>query len=89
MGAVGGGETVTLTTAQIPSHTHIQDAHVHIGGEHTHNNTLSGYGTASTSGNGPSAGNTPSATSTNQSSGSSTAHAVVPPALVINHIIKT
>ncbi len=29
VGDTGGAKTVTLTTAQMPSHTHIQDAHYH------------------------------------------------------------
>jgi len=32
----GGAKTVTLTEAQIPSHTHVQDAHTHTQDAHTH-----------------------------------------------------
>lgn len=32
----GGAKTVTLTEAQIPSHTHIQDAHTHTQNSHNH-----------------------------------------------------
>lgn len=32
----GGAKTVTLTEAQIPSHTHVQDAHTHTQNAHTH-----------------------------------------------------
>lgn len=37
LGAVGGGESVTLTAAQMPSHAHTQDAHNH--GQNSHNHT--------------------------------------------------
>ena len=42
LGATGGAETVTLTTAQMPSHSHTQNAHSHTGytstnGNHDHN----------------------------------------------------
>jgi microcystin-dependent protein len=40
LGATGGAETVTLTEAQIPSHTHIQNSHNHTQDAHTHSNTL-------------------------------------------------
>ena len=32
----GGAKTVTLTTAEMPSHTHTQDAHTHTQDAHTH-----------------------------------------------------
>jgi len=32
----GGAKTVTLTEAQIPSHTHVQDAHTHTQDSHNH-----------------------------------------------------
>lgn len=36
LGAIGGAETVTLTEAQMPSHTHIQNPHTHTQDAHTH-----------------------------------------------------
>ena len=35
-GESGGSETVTLTVAQMPVHTHVQDAHNHTQNAHTH-----------------------------------------------------
>lgn len=32
----GGAKTVTLTAAEMPSHTHVQDAHTHTQNSHTH-----------------------------------------------------
>ena len=36
LGHRGGSETVTLTSAQMPSHTHTQNAHTHAQNGHTH-----------------------------------------------------
>lgn len=71
LGAVGGGETVTLSIAQIPSHTHTC----------TTSSAISGASTSGTIG-------PPTGTNTG-ANGSGGAHANVPPALVINYIIKT
>ena len=32
----GGAKTVTLTSTEMPSHTHVQDVHTHIQDAHTH-----------------------------------------------------
>lgn len=84
LGAAGGGETVTLTTTTMPSHTHVQNAHSHTVP------SGSAPGTAISSINGGNAINTStsSVTATNQNNGSSGAHANVPPAIVGNIIIK-
>jgi microcystin-dependent protein len=36
LGETGGAKTVTLTDAQLPSHTHLQNAHTHLQNAHTH-----------------------------------------------------
>jgi microcystin-dependent protein len=36
LGDSGGAETQTLTSAQMPTHTHTQDAHTHTQNSHTH-----------------------------------------------------
>ena len=41
-GATGGAATVTLTTQQIPSHTHTGPSHTHTGPSHSHSFTPSG-----------------------------------------------
>lgn len=38
VGATGGADTVTLTTAQIPAHTHTGPSHNHSGPSHNHSN---------------------------------------------------
>lgn len=48
----GGAKTVTLTAAEMPSHTHIQDAHTHV--QNAHNHTMRHFPTAT----GASTGNT-------------------------------
>jgi microcystin-dependent protein len=37
LGAAGGAQTHTLGTAEMPSHTHTQDAHTHTQNSHRHN----------------------------------------------------
>ena len=73
----GGAKTVTLTSAEMPSHTHVQDAHTHVQDAHAHNQQrhgtttggLTGITTApdTSSSNPTSMGpNTASTTTTNQ-----------------------
>ena len=74
----GGAKTHTLTSAEMPSHTHTQDAHLHSA------SVLTGTGLdisvgASTI---PVAGNTGSTVATNQNTGGGGAHANLQPYLV-------
>lgn len=83
LGAVGGGQSVTLTEAQMPSHAHVHNSHAH-------NINVGSSLAAGISGE--KSGSTQQATtgvvSTEQAKGSSSAHGNIPPALVINYIIK-
>jgi microcystin-dependent protein len=92
MGATGGLESHTLTTAQLASHTHSNSltdpGHSHTGGA---TSTVTGY---SAGGNGPPAlpSSTASATTgisiNNASAGSGNAHNNVQPTIVCNYIIR-
>ena len=70
LGAVGGGEAVTLTAAQMPNHEH--------GGGYAPTVNLSSGGISAYGGGGSTGG-----------AGSSGAHPNIPPAMVVNYIIKT
>lgn len=39
IGGTGGAETVTLTSAEMPTHTHVQNSHTHIANSHSHTGT--------------------------------------------------
>jgi microcystin-dependent protein len=105
IGAKFGRENVTLTEAQMPVHTHIQNEHNHTQNPHGHEftfaNTVGGSTNAVTLGNPLSAGgavndntatNNPQ-TATNQNAGGTAgvtqAHENRQPSTVVNFIIKT
>ncbi len=75
-GGSGGAETHTLTTAELPAHTH----DVAIA-------NASGSGTAAVSGNGTAASDTVSGAAS--ASGSGDAHNNLPPYLTLHYIVKT
>lgn len=72
LGAVGGGEAVTLTAAQMPSHSHS------VGNQGGSTANLGGASSVAVAGGGGTGG-----------AGSSGAHPNIPPAMVVNYIIKT
>jgi microcystin-dependent protein len=93
LGGTGGSETHTLTTAQMPSHTHIQDSHAH---EIQRSNSAATSVGADASAHyriqvntGAALTNTQGNTATNQDTGGGGAHNNVQPTIILNYIIKT
>jgi len=96
LGAAGGGETHTLTTAELAAHTHIASSnvtdpgHAHTLGAGGGGGNLQNGGTIiTTSGAGSVASATTgiSVATTNANAGSGTAHANVQPTIVLNKLL--
>ena len=83
----GGAKTITLTEAQIPSHTHVQNAHSHNIGQvrdaTTGGATTNIAKTADTSSTLGTSTATDSATATNQNTGGGGSHSNVQPYFVV------
>lgn len=100
IGATGGAQTVTLTTAQMPSHTHSVSGNTNDSGAHTHSYVAASSGDASPEGAGhpvgtPTVANTSSSGThshsfnvTSGSAGTGEAHANVQPTIIFTKIIK-
>jgi len=103
LGSAGGTETHTLTTAQMPTHTHTQDSHSHglsprsAGGWDSGATQLIinagsqywGLRSTNNNGDGGTVTGTTGTTATNQNTGGGGAHLNTQPTIILNYLIKT
>ncbi|WP_426419508.1 phage tail protein [Bradyrhizobium genosp. A] len=96
LGAVGGSESHTLTTAQLASHAHANSltdlGHQHGGGQASTQNAFGGTNSGAQTTWGGGAGNTGSATAgitiTNASAGSGNPHNNTQPTIIANKLLR-
>jgi microcystin-dependent protein len=91
LGKTGGAKEVTLTAAQMPTHTHVQNPHQHV---QTVNSTTTGpaagYAPDTSTNNGVNSGySTAAATAVNQDAGGGQPHPNLPPYLVVKMWTRT
>lgn len=88
VGKTGGEKDVTLTIAQMPSHTHVQNVHSHTYNTNSANAVFSQGGGTGMDLRGTNNGTTSGVAATNQNTGGSGAHNNMPPYVVMTYIIK-